>query len=66
MGMIRLGRKLNLEERHGVIVRLRKMDESRDESEVRFLCYNKTEKDRVDTEGKVKDFKSYNFCFSIK
>lgn len=44
MGMIRLGRKLNLEERNGVIVRLRKMDESRDESEVRFLCYNKTEK----------------------
>ena len=44
MGMIRLGRKLNLEERNGVIVRLRKMDESRDESEVRFLCYNKNEK----------------------
>lgn len=43
MGMIRLGRKLNLEERNGVIVRVRKMDESRDEREVRFLCYNKNE-----------------------
>lgn len=35
---------MNLEERDGVIVRVRKMDESRDESEVRFLCYNKNEK----------------------
>lgn len=43
MGMIRLGRKLNLEERNGVVVRVRKMDESRDEREVRFLCYNKNE-----------------------
>ncbi|KAI4580871.1 hypothetical protein MJG53_010413 [Ovis ammon polii x Ovis aries] len=34
MGMIRLGRKLNLEERNGVIVRVRKMDESRDEREI--------------------------------
>ena len=45
-GMIQLGRKLNLEERNGVIVRVRKMGESREEREVRFLCYNKNEEEQ--------------------